>query len=133
VTGRLVRWLKSYLHAPSRSRKGGTVITLTLTATALTIGVAGAYGFQNAYEASDRFETMTARAMQVAPLADATGVKRDATLGRVQVAEQIRLMRQANEVTRNYYEGHLQEMKWQRLQSATMPVAAPDRFLSTKR
>ena len=131
---RLVRWLKSYLQAPSRSRKGGRVITLTLTATALTIGVGTAYGLQNAYETADRIEEVTARAMQAAPQADTIGAKRDATLGRIQTAEQLRLMREANEVTRRYYEGHLQEMRWQRAQAApAMPAMTPDRAPTAKR
>jgi len=123
VARRLLRWIKSYLHAPSRSRKGGQRITLTLTATALTVGVITAAGIQGAYEASDRIEAMADRAMVMAAREESPSARREALLGRAQTGEQLRLMSEANEVTRRYYEGHLQEMKWQRIQPVT--PAAP--------
>jgi len=113
LTRRISRWIRSYVDAPARSRRGGRFLTLTLTATALTIGVGTAYGIQSAYEAADRYEAMAERMTRMAPPAVGGLVRQDAVIGRAQMGEQIRLMREANEVTRRYYEGHLGEIRWQ--------------------
>lgn len=135
-TRKFVRWIKSYVHAPSRSRKGGRRITLTLTAASLTIGIGSAYAVQSAYEAADRVEQMIERATALAGGAaaspDSIQLKAAAAMNRIQGAEQLRLMREANEVTRRYYEGHLEELRWQHRNASTpapmpMPIPAPER------
>src|SRR5437763_14270211 len=94
---RVSRGFTSYLFSPTRSRKGGRVVTLTLTATALTIGVATAAGLQGAYEATDRLDAMADRAMAVASVREESpAARRDALMGRVQAAEQLRRTREAD-------------------------------------
>lgn len=113
IARKISRWIKSYLAAPTRSRKGGRFLTLTLTATALTIGVSTAYGLQSTLDLADRFEATSQQAVMKLPAAPAGVARQDAALGRAQIGEQIRLMREANDVTRRYYEGHLNEIRWQ--------------------
>jgi DNA-binding response OmpR family regulator len=117
MTRKVARWIKSYTRAPSHSRKGSKLASIVLTSAALLIGVGAAYGLQSAYETADRFEAMADRAMQAMQLAasqpGATPLKQEAAIGRLQSAEQLRLMREANDATRRYYEGHLQELRWQ--------------------
>lgn len=112
MTRKTSRWVQSYLAAPTRSRKGGRLLSLTFAAAALTIGVTTAFGLQGTYEAADRMESMAQQAMAKLPTAAAPS-RQDAAVGRIQMGEQIRLMREANEVTRRYYEGHLSEVRWQ--------------------
>jgi len=121
VTRKISRWIKSYLGAPTRSRKGGRLLTLTLTATALTIGVSTAYGIQGALEAVDHVEQAAEKAMTKMPAV----ARQDAVFGRAQMGEQIRLMREANEVTRRYYEGHLGEVRWQNRSRQETPAWTP--------
>jgi DNA-binding response OmpR family regulator len=136
ITRKISRWIKSYLHAPGRSRKAGRVLTLTLTATALTVGIGSAYALQGAFEAADRFEAMADKAIAklALPQGASAFAKQEAMMGRTQGAEQIRLMREANEVTRRYYEGHLQEMRAQnRATPAPQFVAMPESPAPAKR
>lgn len=135
-TRRISRWLKSYLHAPARSRKGGRVIGLAFGAAALLIGVGSAWALQGALEAADRFETMAARALEAATPAATGAAKAESMLNRFSSTEQLRLMREANDVTRRYYEGHLQELRFQNLPKPApqMPVpAAMERALPSQR
>jgi DNA-binding NtrC family response regulator len=108
----------------SRKSKRGLVIGATLAA-ALLIGIATAVLTQKSYVAADRAEAQMERMMnlQERMATGPAGAKMDASVSRFQAGEQIRLMSEANNVTRNYYEGQLQEM---RRQNSQTPVAAPE-------
>ena len=55
-------------------------------------------------------------------------------MNRMQGAEQLRLMREANETTRRYYEGHLEELKWQNRSASTpAPMPTPERAVPAKK
>ncbi|MBI3855987.1 MAG: hypothetical protein HY293_09890, partial [Planctomycetes bacterium] len=123
VGRKLSRWIKSYLQAPTRSRKGGRFATLTFAAAALGIGVGLAWGIQTGYETADRYEALVERMMSATAAPAAAGPsKKDAALSRAQVSEQIRLMGEANAVTRRYYDNHLQELRLQGRPKAEAPA-----------
>jgi DNA-binding NtrC family response regulator len=114
VLRRMARWVRSVVHASSHGRKGRAILTVMMTVTALTVGVGMAQGFQAGYEAADRTKAMMDRVLQMAaPPERPNAAKLDAMLGRVQAAEHLSLTREANDVTRRYYEGHLQELRRQ--------------------
>lgn len=125
ATRRFERWVKSYTNAPSNSRRAGRAAITAMAAAALLIGVGSAAALQSTFEAADRFETMTERLLQAATV-QAIGTKQEASGTRWQAGEQLRLMSEANQVTRRYYEGHLQELRWQsRPQPPMMQAPAP--------
>jgi DNA-binding NtrC family response regulator len=129
TTRRTARWIKSFTHAPSRSRRNQIVATLAMAAAALLIGIGAAISLRTTYETADRFEAMTERAMQMASSPVGMGLmKQDAAASRWQAGEQIRLMSEANQTTRRYYEGHLQEMRQQNRPQAQAPAAAAPEF-----
>jgi DNA-binding NtrC family response regulator len=127
ATQRFVRSAKSFGR-----RTKGTLAILAATAAALLLGMGAAMATRNTYEAADRLEAQFERAMKVSEQMStppAGAGKMDAAVNRWQAGEQIRLMSEANSTTRRYYEGHLQEMRWQNLQPATrpqMPVTMSD-------
>jgi DNA-binding NtrC family response regulator len=127
TTRRTARWIKSYTQAPSRSRRSQIAATLAMAAAALLIGIGAAISLRTTYETADRFEAMTERTMQMATSPMGMGMmKPDAATSRWQAGEQIRLMSEANQATRRYYDGHLQEMRWQSRPQA--PAAAAPEF-----
>jgi DNA-binding NtrC family response regulator len=133
---RSARWINSWIQAPAHSRRGGQRWTAASAAVALAIGIALAYGLQKSNEAEDRLEAMREQALQTLnPGSDARALREEAALKRLQVAEQLRLTREANDFTRRYYEGHLQEIRWQNQTkgSPEMPVSMPDRRLPERK
>jgi len=133
ATRRTARWIRSFAHAPSRSRKHQIAAGLAMAAAALLIGVGAAISLRATYEAADRVEAMTERALQLAT-SPMGMMKQDAAAGRWQAGEQIRLMSEANQVTRRYYEGQLQEQRWQNRPQVQLPAqaAAPEFILPAK-
>ena len=124
---RFTRWIKSWTNAPSRSRKTGALVTGAMAAAALLIGIGVATMTQGAYETADKFEAMNARLEQMAGMTQTPAVagKMDAAVSRWQAGEQLRLMSEANQVTRRYYEGHLQEMRHQSRTQTQAQAPAP--------
>jgi DNA-binding response OmpR family regulator len=109
-----IRWIKSYLHAPSHTRKAARASTLALAILGMAIGVGSAVGLQHGYDQADRAEALAerlARRMLASPEPGLT--REEKAIGRFQAEEQLGLMREANTFTRRYYEGHLEEMRRQ--------------------
>ncbi|HLY11180.1 MAG TPA: response regulator [Planctomycetota bacterium] len=125
ATQRFVRSVKSVAHG--RRTKSALAALATISA-AFFLGMGLAMAAQNAYETADRAEAQLERLMQTAPTAPVGG-RKEAAFSRWQAGEQIRLMSEANDVTRRYYEGHLQELHWQNRPQPVpqgMPVAIPE-------
>ena len=72
----------------------------------------------------DRFQGERAMNLQERMVAAPAGAKMDASVSRQQSGEQIRLMSEANDITRHYYEGHLQELRRQNSQATPDAKAA---------
>ncbi|HLY73713.1 MAG TPA: response regulator [Planctomycetota bacterium] len=127
ATQRFVRSAKSFGR-----RTKGTLAVLAVATTALLLGMGAALATKNTYEAADRLEAQFERAMRVSEQMSAMpagGSRTETSVNRWQAGEQIRLMSEANTATRRYYEGHLQEMRWQNRQPAAaqqFPVTIPD-------
>jgi DNA-binding response OmpR family regulator len=118
-----LRWIKSYLHAPGHSRKGGRLAGLLFIVLGAAAGVGGAAALEASYQEGDRLDARAARAMErIAAPSERPGVRQAEAFGRLQVEEQLRLMREANTFTSRYYEGHLEEL---RRQGSTRTSAEP--------
>lgn len=116
---RSVRLIKSYIHAPSHSRKGSQIWTAGSAAVALLLGMGGALGLASSYHEEDRLLKIVERAIErPMPWAGTSAFRQDASLRHQETTEQLRLMQEANEITRRYYEGHLEEMRRQALTQA---------------
>jgi len=104
----------TFLHAPTRSRKGGRVLAVAGALLGLAIGAGGAAGLQSSYEERDRLEAMIERAVErTAPPSARTASRQMEAVGRHHAEAQLELMRESNDITRRYYEGHLQELRHQ--------------------
>ncbi|MBV8881266.1 MAG: response regulator [Planctomycetaceae bacterium] len=120
ATQRFVRTVKS------QGRKArGVLATIGVAAAALLIGMGIAGATQNAFVAADRLEAQMERAMKLQEKMAQGASKTEATAARWQAGEQIRLMSEANDATRRYYEGHLQEMRYQNRIPAAPAQQAP--------
>ncbi|HVR87530.1 MAG TPA: response regulator [Planctomycetota bacterium] len=127
ATQRFVRSAKSF----GRRTKGALAL-LAVAAAALFIGMGTAMATRNSYEAADRLEAQLERAIkgsEAVATMPASANRTESSVNRWQAAEQIRLMSEANTATRRYYEGHLEEMRWQNRHAAAqqpMTVAMPE-------
>jgi DNA-binding response OmpR family regulator len=109
-----IRWMKSYLYAPSHTRKAAQASTLALTILGMAIGVGSAVGLQHGYDQADRAEALAERLGQrMLAFPELRSSREEKAMGRFQAEEQLGLMREANTFTRAYYEGHLEEMRRQ--------------------
>jgi len=126
-----LRWVKSYLHAPSCSRKAARVATAAFMVLGMAVGAGSAAQLQFGLDQADRAEALSERlAERMLPFSDQRSAREERAMGRFQAQEQLGIMREANAVTRRYYEGHLEEMRRQALprsqdsQGATLPGPA---------
>ena len=122
VARKTVRWAKGWMQAPSNSRTGRRMMGLVGLFAGLILGMGVAAGLQTSYNEADRLDAMMERVM--APTGRPAGRQVDAA-GRLQSEAQLQLMREANDFTRRYYEGHLEELKRQAvLRNTPEPVPA---------
>ncbi len=120
------RRVKSFLHAPSRSRRGALRFGAVSAVLGLAVGAVFAWALQGAYEQADRLEAMAAHAMEnPSVLPDLRALRQGELLGRLQNDEQLRLIREANAVTKNYYEAHLEQLRRQSTQKNATELAVP--------
>lgn len=95
---------------------------LAVAAVSLLLGVGLAYSLDWGYESVDRCERAMNAALSLAGRS-LEGPKEEKAFTRWHLMEQLQLNRQANEATRRYYEGHLEELKSQGA-SRGLPVQA---------
>jgi DNA-binding NtrC family response regulator len=99
-------------RAPLAKRHKGRLAVITLAAAALLIGAGTAFALQTGYQAMERYEARAERAMQgMLPRLESS--KGQDAFGRWQAQQQLQLLRDSNDATRRYYDGHLQELRWQ--------------------
>jgi DNA-binding response OmpR family regulator len=134
-----LRWVKSTLHAHSHTRKAARAAALAFAILGMAIGAGSAVGLQFGYEQADRAEALSERlAQRMLPFMDQNSAREERAFGRFQAQEQLGMMREANAVTRRYYEGHLEEMRRQALprsqeaQNPTLPGSALPLFESPR-
>jgi len=99
-------------RAPQAKRNNGRLAVIAMAAAALLIGVGTAFALQNGYQAIDRYEVKMTNLVQGA-LPGLDSSKAQDSFGRWQAQQQLQLMRDSNEATRRYQDGHLQELRWQ--------------------
>jgi len=120
---KLERWIKSVLRAPSRSRTGKFLSSLKLGLIGLAAGAI--FGLGNRY-AAEQEEASLAEAsrllQQLATPAAPRGNPQEPALRSAQASEQLRLMQEANEITRHYYQESLQQARWQDLSRRVQPT-----------
>jgi hypothetical protein len=120
---KLERWIKSVLRAPSRSRTGHFLSSLKLGLIALATGAIFALGTQYAEEQEEASLEATSRLIrQWANPAAPKGNPQEAAVRGAQASEQLRLMQEANEITRHYYQESLQQARWQDLSRRVQPT-----------
>jgi DNA-binding response OmpR family regulator len=114
VARKTVRWAKGWMQAPSHSRKGRRVMGLAGMFLGLVLGMGVAAGLQTSYSEADRLDAMMERVIDrtAAPMGR-PAARQIESAGRLQSETQLQLMREANDFTRRYYEGHLEELKRQ--------------------
>ncbi len=122
ITQRFVIDAKNF----SKSHKARNVAAFVAVAAAsLLIGAVVALGARSAYETTDKIDAMSERMYQLMGL-QAQGYRHESPSSRWQAAEQLRMMNESNQTMRRYYEGQLEEQRWQnRPQTGAVPQAGP--------
>jgi DNA-binding NarL/FixJ family response regulator len=110
----VLRELKSWVNAPRGSRRVSWFTGMITGAIALLIGMACAFGLERFYRSRDRIEALTERLLEGMDPPRSLGDRENAAVHRWQTIQQIGLSREANEITRQYYQDHLQELRRQR-------------------
>jgi len=98
-------------RAPQIKRNNGRLALIAMAAAALLIGVGTAFALENGYQAIDRYEVKMNNMLGAIPGLESS--KAADAFGRWQAQQQIQLLRDSNDATRRYQEGHLQELRWQ--------------------
>lgn len=107
---RLVRWVRGLVNAPAGSRTKRRLIAFALPAAGLLAGVLVAAALLRGY---GLYDGALARVDQLVEKANPriSAGSEERTFQRWYMLEQLRLSHQANEATRQYYEGYLSEMR----------------------
>jgi DNA-binding NarL/FixJ family response regulator len=110
---RILRVIQSWANPPRGSRWAICCGVVLAGAIAILIGISCAFGLERFYRSRDRDEAVTERLLERLDPSRSPGDRENAALHRWQAFQQIGLSREANDVTRRYYEDHLQEMRRQ--------------------
>jgi DNA-binding NtrC family response regulator len=135
ITQRFVIDAKNF--SKSHKAKNGFAFA-AVAAAALLIGAVSALAARSGFEAADRMEKMTDRLMQLTT-SPAMLMNHESPSTRWQAGEQLRLMGEANQMTRNYYEGQIREMRFQNRPQVQGPQApapvmpSPEQFTTLKK
>lgn len=133
ITTRMVIDAKHF----AKTKKGRNAVILSSVAVvSLLIGAFCALAARRGFEASDKIDAMTDRMFQMMGMQ--SQMMRNDPVSRWQQAEQLRMMNESNQTTRRYYEGQLEEQRWQnRPQTGGAPqagpIAAPEFVLPVKK
>ncbi len=121
ITTRMVIDAKHF----AKTKKGRNAVILSAVAVAsLLIGAFSALAARRGLEASDKLDAMTDRMFQMMGMQSQMMMRNDPA-SRWQAGEQLRMMNEQNQTTRRYYEGQLEEQRWQNRPQAAAPQAAP--------
>lgn len=91
--------------------RGRRLAVAGVAAACLLTGAGIAYALQQIDSTVEKYDALADRAVRSLEHRGVSGD--DAAFARWQAMEQLRLTRESNETSRRYYEGHLQEMRWQ--------------------
>jgi DNA-binding NarL/FixJ family response regulator len=125
---RVIRGIKSWVDAPSGSRRKASLAAAIAVATALLIGMGLAYALEQSYRSTDRYEALANRMLTGMLPSKGSNNNVEGAVLRWQAAQQIGLAREANEAAGRYYQSNLEELRRQnysRSYSPAEPVASP--------
>ncbi len=110
---RVLRKIYSWVKAPSGTRRAAQRAIVLAGAVALLVGIGLAVALDRYHRSVDRDEAILNRLLEGrTPPRDLRG-SGDAASLHWQAVQQLGLAREANDITRRYYQDHLQELRWQ--------------------